>query len=156
MVRSAIAMTGRITGHGWMVRPFWFSLIMSPQSAAGGWSPKPRKLSPATTATLKDIRSVVSTISGLETFGRISERMIFRRGMPIASADRTKSRSTTSTAAPRITLAARGTVVRPTATTRSHSFGPTVAASTSAKTICGSEMSTSMLRMRKSSSLPRE
>ena len=156
IVSSAIAITGRRTGHGCSVSPFWFSLIISPQSAAGGCSPKPRKLSPATTATLNDMRSVVSAMSGLETFGSSSERMIRRRGMPIASAARTKSRSTTSAAAPRVTRAARGMVVNPTARTSSQSFGPTVAASTSAKTICGSEMKTSIVRMRTSSSLPRE
>src|SRR6202008_1209687 len=69
IVRSAMAITGRMTGHGWIVSPFWFSLIISPQSAAGGCSPNPRKLSPATTATLNDIRRVVSAMSGLDTLG---------------------------------------------------------------------------------------
>ena len=66
IVSSPIAITGSSTGHGWSISPFWFSLIISPQSAAGGWSPKPRKLSPATTAMLNVRRSVVSTMSGLD------------------------------------------------------------------------------------------
>ncbi len=153
IVSSAMAITGSSTGHGWIVSPFLFSLIIRPQSAAGGCSPKPRKLRPATTATLNVRRSVVSTMRGLEMLGSTSLNRIRRRGRPIASAARTKSRSTTSTAAPRVTRAARGIVVSPTAMTSSQSSGPTVAARTSAKTICGSERRTSMLRMSRSSSL---
>src|SRR5205823_11080345 len=47
IVRSAIAITGITTPHGWTVRAMRFSLIIRPQSARGGWSPKPRKLSAA-------------------------------------------------------------------------------------------------------------
>src|SRR5262245_4641616 len=156
IVSRAMAITGSRTGHGCSVSPFWFSLIIRPQSAAGGCSPKPRKLSPATTATLNDMRSVVSAMRGLETLGSSSERMIFRRGMPIASAARTKSRSTISTAAPRVIRAARGIVETPTARTSSHSLGPTVAASRSARTIAGSDRKMSIVRMSRSSSLPCE
>lgn len=53
MVRRPIASTGRTTGHGWTVSPLRFSLTISPQSAAGGWSPKPRNESDAISAIEK-------------------------------------------------------------------------------------------------------
>src|SRR5262249_19694266 len=46
----AIQTAGTITAQGLSVKPWRFSLIISPQSAFGGWMPKPRKLTPATRA----------------------------------------------------------------------------------------------------------
>ncbi|HXF99019.1 MAG TPA: hypothetical protein VNJ46_10450 [Gaiellaceae bacterium] len=63
------------------------------------------------TAMLKVRRRLTSTMSGLVTFGSTSPNRIRLRGSPIASAARTKSRSTTSTAAARVTRAMRGMVV---------------------------------------------
>ena len=50
MVNSAMRMAGMSTPHGLAIRPTRFSLIISPQLAAGGCRPKPRKLSPAMTS----------------------------------------------------------------------------------------------------------
>ena len=47
MVRMPMSTTGTTTAHGWIVRPMRFSLIIRPQSAAGGCMPKPRKESAA-------------------------------------------------------------------------------------------------------------
>ena len=78
------------------------------------------------------------------------------RETPSASAAATKSRSTIGCAAPRVTRATRGIVVRPTVSTISHDLGPTVAMATSASMICGKARITSIPRIRTSSSLPRE
>src|SRR5699024_7795705 len=43
IVSTAIAATGRMTPHGWMLSAIRFSLIMRPQSAVGGCMPSPRK-----------------------------------------------------------------------------------------------------------------
>src|SRR5204862_1694414 len=86
IVSSAIAITGMTTPHGWIVSPCRFSLIISPQSAAGGCRPKPRKLSPAISPIEYVRRRLASTSNGLVTFGRISPMRIFRRGSPIACA----------------------------------------------------------------------
>ena len=40
--RFVMATTGAATGHATSSRPDWFSLIIRPQSAAGGWTPRPR------------------------------------------------------------------------------------------------------------------
>src|SRR3954447_9174346 len=47
-VSRPIASTGRKTDHGWIPIASRFSLIIRPQSAGGGWRPKPRKLTAAT------------------------------------------------------------------------------------------------------------
>ena len=47
MVRAAMRTTGAMTAHGWTVMAMRFSLIMRPQSAAGGCMPKPRNESAA-------------------------------------------------------------------------------------------------------------
>ena len=62
----------RRSAHGWIVRMFRFSLIIRPQSAFGGWMPKPRKLIAAISAIDQVRRRPYSTISGVVTFGRIS------------------------------------------------------------------------------------
>src|ERR687898_222788 len=107
-VRSPIAITGSSTAHGCTVMDSRFSLIMRPQSASGGWSPKPRKLMPATRPIEYVIRSPASTSRGLVTFGSTSPNTIRQRFSPTTSALLTKSRSTISSAAPRITRATRG------------------------------------------------
>src|SRR5215216_6570558 len=48
IVRSPMAITGSSTDQACTVMDSRFSLIIRPQSAAGGWRPKPRKLIPAT------------------------------------------------------------------------------------------------------------
>ena len=101
-------------------------------------------------------RRLASTINGLVMLGRISPKRMRRCLTPIASAARMKSRSTISTDAPRVTRATRGIVVIPTASTISHSFGPTVETATSASTIDGKARITSMIRMSTSSRSPRE
>ena len=60
------------------------------------------------------MRRPISTSSGLVTFGSSSPKTIRERFSPTASAALTKSRSTTSCAAPRITRATRGACVMPT------------------------------------------
>jgi hypothetical protein len=45
-----MASTGRNTAHGCTLMDRRFSLIISPQSAVGGCSPNPRKLTAATSA----------------------------------------------------------------------------------------------------------
>src|SRR5918992_737627 len=84
IVSRPIAVTGSTTPHGWPASsPCRFSLIMRPQSAAGGCRPKPRKLSAAITAMLNVSRSVASTTRGLVMLGRTSPRRIFLRGTPM-------------------------------------------------------------------------
>ncbi len=100
------------------------------------------------------MRRPISTSSGLDTFGNSSARMILWRFSPTASAALTKSRSTTCSAAPRITRATRGAVVMPTASTRSHSLGPSAATSSSAKRICGKARKMSATRISNSSTKP--
>ena len=122
-VSRPMASTGSSTAHGWTVIESRFSLIISPQSAVGGCRPKPRKLIAATSPIEYVMRRPSSTSSGLVTLGSSSPKMIRERFSPTASAALTKSRSTTSWAAPRITRATRGACVRPTISTISHSFG---------------------------------
>src|SRR5207244_9777966 len=74
IVSSAIAITGMTAPHGWIVRPCRFSLIIRPQSAAGGWRPKPRKLRPAIRPIEYVRRRLASTMSGLVSIGRISPK----------------------------------------------------------------------------------
>ena len=62
IVRSAIASTGSTTPHGCTVRPCRFSLIIRPQSAAGGCRPKPRKLRPAMSPIEYVSRRLASTV----------------------------------------------------------------------------------------------
>ncbi len=76
--------------------------------------------------------------------GRISPSRIRQRATPSASAAATKSRSTTGCAAPRVTRATRGIVVRPTASTISQFFAPSVVIATSASMICGNARMTSI------------
>src|SRR3954451_12556782 len=156
IVRSAIAITGMTTPHGWIVRPWRFSLIIRPQSAFGGCSPKPRKLRPAIRPIEYVSRRLDSTINVLVIFGRISPSTILRRGSPIAPPARTEARSTTPTDAPRVTRATRVAVVIATIRTSSQSFGPTVAIATSASTIDGNARITSMPRISASSRKERE
>ena len=59
----------------------------------------------------------------------------------------TKSRSQTSSATERITRATCGACEIPTATTISHSLGPTTLTSSSANTSCGKARNTSTVRM---------
>jgi hypothetical protein len=47
MVRMAMSRIGTTTGQGLAASPMRFSLIIRPQSAAGGCWPNPRKLRPA-------------------------------------------------------------------------------------------------------------
>src|SRR5947207_4546722 len=155
IVKSAIATTGMTTPHGWIVKACRFSLIISPQSALGGWSPKPRKLRPAISPIEYVRRRLASTSRVLVMFGRTSLMRILARGAPIASAAWTKSRSTTSSEAPRVTRATRGIVVSPTTSTSSQSFGPIVATTTSARTIDGKARMTSIVRMSTSSRIER-
>ncbi len=102
------------------------------------------------------MRRPSSTSSGLVTFGSSSPKMIRERFSPTASAALTKSRSTTSCAAPRITRATRGACVRPTIRTISQSFGPSAETASSARMICGKASSTSLPRISTSSSQLRE
>src|SRR5438034_3273611 len=69
---KASAVPGASSGHGERNTYWRASRIMSPQSAAGGCTPRPRKdrLAPARIA--KPIRSVASTITGASTLGKIS------------------------------------------------------------------------------------
>src|SRR5918995_3304606 len=152
IVRSPIAITGSSTAHGCTVIDSRFSLIMRPQSASGGWSPKPRKLMPATRPIEYVIRSPASTSRGLVTFGSTSPNTIRQRFSPTTSALLTKSRSTISSAAPRMTRATRGAWVSPTVRTISHSFGPSADTARSTKMICGNASSTSLARISTSSS----
>ena len=102
------------------------------------------------------MRRPSSTSSGLVTFGSSSPNTIRERFSPTASAALTKSRSTTSCAAPRITRATRG--LCPIATTRtiSHSFGPSAETASSARMICGNASTTSLPRISTSSTQLRE
>ena len=122
-VSRPIASTGSSTAHACTVIESRFSLIIRPQSDVGGWRPKPRKLTAAMRPIEKVMRRPSSTSSGLVTFGSSSPSMIRERFSPTASAALTKSRSTTSCAAPRITRATRGTWPIATTRTISHSFG---------------------------------
>ncbi len=88
-------------------------------------------------------------------FGRISPNRMRMRDSPIACVARTKSRSTISSDEPRTTRAVRGIVVRPIVITSSERLGPTVAAATSVRTICGKQRMTSIVRIRRSSTRPR-
>ena len=76
--------------------------------------------------------------------GRISLRRIFARRSPSASAARTKSRSTTSSAAPRVSRAMRGIGRSRRRERCSQSLGPTVATARSASTSGGKASMTSM------------
>ena len=98
------------------------------------------------------MRRPSSTSSGLVTLGSSSPKTMRERFSPTASAALTKSRSTTSWAAPRMTRATRGACVRPTAMTMSHSFGPRAETASSTRMICGKASSTSLPRMSTSSS----
>ena len=100
-----MASTGSSTAHGCTVIESRFSLIIRPQSAVGGCSPKPRKLIAAIRPIEYVMRRPSSTSSGLVTFGSSSPKTIRERFSPTASAALTKSRSTTSCAAPRMTRA---------------------------------------------------
>ncbi len=84
-----MAITGMTTPQGWISRPRRFSLIISPQSAAGGCRPKPRKLRAEMSAIEKVRRRLASTTSGLVTFGSTSPKRIFVRGHadPLGGAD---------------------------------------------------------------------
>ena len=56
-----------------IARPF--SRTMPPQSAYGGWMPRPKKLKPATNRKLKQKRKPNSEIMGGRAFGKISRRI---------------------------------------------------------------------------------
>src|SRR5919108_733637 len=155
-VRTAIASTGSRTPHGMTAIDRRFSLIMSPQSAAGGCSPKPRKLIAAIRPIENVIRSPSSTSSGLVTFGSSPSMMIRERRSPATSSALMKSRSTICWAAPRITRATRGAWVIPTVTTISQSFGPIAETASSTKMICGNASTTSFPRISTSSTQLRE
>src|SRR3954469_1129268 len=155
-VSRPMASTGRKTDHGWIPMASRFSLIIRPQSAVGGWRPKPRKLTAATRLIEYVMRRPISTSSGLVTFGSSSPVTIRQRFSPTTSAALMKSRSTTSWPAPRITRATRGAWVKPTVRTISHSFGPTADTASSTKMIAGNDSSTSLPRMSTSSSQLRE
>ena len=113
--------------------------------------PNPRKLSPAMSPIEYVRRRLASTSSGLVMLGRISPKRIFVRDSPSTSAACTKSRSTISSDAPRVTRATRGIVVTPTTSTSSQSFAPIVETTTSARTIEGKARITSIARMSTSS-----
>ena len=151
-----IATTGRTTPHGCETSASWFSWIIVPQLAPFGSVEKPRKASEAMRAIEYVKRRLASTISGERMFGKISPRRIRQRATPSASAAATKSRSTTGCAAPRVTRATRGIVVRPTASTISQDVAPSVVTATSASMICGNARITSIPRMSTSSSQLRE
>ena len=80
--------------------------------------------------------------------------MIRLRGSPTASAALTKSRSTTCSAAPRMTRATRGACERPTMSTISATLDGNAVSSSSASTICGKAMNTSAMRISTSSTAP--
>jgi hypothetical protein len=107
---------------------------------------------PATRPIEYVMRSPSSTRSGLVTFGSTSAKTIRQRFSPTTSALFTKSRSTISSAAPRITRATRGAWVRPTVETISHSFGPMADTASRTKMICGKASRTSLPLMSTSSS----
>ena len=124
MVRMPMSSTGTTTGDGWMTRPMRFSLIIRPQSAAGGCRPKPRNESAAMRPIEYVRRRPNSTSNGLVMLGRISAKRIFQRATPSASAARTKSRCATSSVAARATRAMRGACEMPTMSTISQSLRP--------------------------------
>ncbi len=74
----------------------------------------------------------------------------------MASAAATKSRSTMGCAAPRVTRATLGMLVRPTASTISQPEGPSVEMATRVRRICGKARITSIALISTSSSSPRE
>src|SRR5579862_2148790 len=154
IVSSAMAMTGSTTPHGWKATAKRFSLIISPQSEAGGWMPSPMKFRAAIRPIEYVRRRPNSTISGLITLGSSSLKMIRLRGSPTASAALTKSRSTTCWAAPRITRATRGACEIPTIRMIRPTLGPNAVTNSSASTICGKAMNTSEIRIRTSSTQP--
>ena len=97
-----------------------------------------------------------STSSGLVTFGSSSSKTIRERDSPTASAALTKSRSATSSAAPRMTRATRGACVPPTHSTISHGRGPKADTASRVRMIGGNARMTSLPRISTSSSQPRE
>src|SRR5262249_36623740 len=66
-VSRPIAATGSSTGQGWIAMPMRFSLIISPQSAAGGCRPNPMKLTAAMGPVEQVSRKPDSTSSGADS-----------------------------------------------------------------------------------------
>ncbi len=78
-----------------------FSLTMPPQSAVGGWMPRPKKLRAAMNKNTKQKRRPNSATSGGMALGRISLRMIHQIFSPRSLAASTNSITTMSMATAR-------------------------------------------------------
>ena len=72
MTVMPMAMPGASEIHGALSTKARPLLIIRPQSAAGGCTPKPRKLSTAPSSTANTTRRLASTISTGQTFGSSS------------------------------------------------------------------------------------
>ena len=82
MTEIKIARPGDNTTQGVLDRRLRASLIMLPHSAVGGFAPRPRKLSPASSIIMVPISSIDVTRMGPMMFGRICLKMIFQVPLP--------------------------------------------------------------------------
>ncbi|MNN91344.1 hypothetical protein D3C81_2094490 [compost metagenome] len=75
-----------------------FSRTSEPRSASGGCTPRPRKLMPLSSSTMKPKRKPRSVNTGLSMFGRISTQAMYSRRSPRVRATCTYSRASMFTA----------------------------------------------------------
>lgn len=82
----ASATIGARVPSGTTVSAVRFSCTIRPQSGVGGFAPKPRKDSDATSSTIHEARIAYSTSTTSSTFGRISRNTIDSGRSPRARA----------------------------------------------------------------------
>ncbi len=127
---------------------------MTPQSAVGGWVPRPMKLKPAPVRTAEPKSSVPCTNTGVRTLGRMWRQMMVRFFTPMPRAASMNERSRSEIVWARTRRVYQGHQVKAIANIALMKFGPRAAAMAIASSSGGNARKTSVTRMMTSSIQP--